>query len=75
MKLKGTEKSQIPNPKFQTNPNNQIQKCQTGEQFPIESWDLGFVWSLGFGIWDLHGARDVWEEQEDFARWRTRCRL
>src|SRR5437899_582200 len=42
-------------------PKSQIpRKTQTPNLKPMGhsfgSWDLGFVWDLGFGIWDFSGA-------------------
>src|ERR1051326_5885498 len=44
------KKSQIPNPKSQTNSRSQIPKCREER---LCSWSLGFGAFLGFGIWDL----------------------
>src|ERR1051326_2517565 len=43
-------KSQIPNPKLQTNFKIQIPKSVAAE---FEIWDLRFAWDLELGIWDF----------------------
>src|SRR6266571_2546990 len=43
-------KSQIPNPKQIPKSNSQMASLLA---CPFGAWGLGFVWDLGFGIWDL----------------------
>jgi hypothetical protein len=51
-------KSQIPNPKSQTNSNHQRSKFKTAKSFVSVIWYLIFlglfgIWGLGFGIFAL----------------------
>jgi len=50
-------KSEIPNPKSQTNPNTKAAnlKPTPWPSFVLFNWfwDWGFVWDFGFRIWDL----------------------
>jgi exosortase len=71
--------SQIPNPKSQTNPNDQNRKSET----PIgQSPSLGFgpsgflgIWDLRFGAWKLPAGGLVLAATLVWAYWPTLCRL
>jgi hypothetical protein len=52
------EKHQTPNPKSQTNPNDQDSKLRTDPSTGASVWVIGvldfrFVWDLVLGIWDF----------------------
>ena len=64
LKQEGTRKSQIPSTKFQVNSKHQISNSKRHRHGASVSvigiWSFGFVWNLGFGIWDFRpGGRGL----------------
>ncbi len=67
-------KSQIPNPKSQTNSKLQIPTAQTTSfgVFNLGHWSLFVIWCLGFGAYDLlsnaHQGEDSSKSEEQGRR-------